>query len=124
MSVKDNPVLWKLMIIGDLIAMFVIVSSVLFIIYNLIRKYRPQICYYNDKFDLSQIKNYLCSKIGKIQKRNSWKRRTITKSVSFKGGTNEEAIYEEPYNIDLAPTQVVSHSSKCVDYLRYESYVT
>ena len=108
------------MIIGDLMAMFVIIACISSSIYYMLKKYRPRLCFYNDKFDLFQIRNYLNSKRKKTHTRHSWKRRTVSFVDSIKQDSNAEPIYE-----DINPTNVVlSHPPKRIDYLRYESYAT
>ena len=119
---KEYPTLWQFMIIGDLMAIFVILACISSLIYYMLRKYRPRLCYYNDKFDLFQIRNYLNSKLKKKDKRHSWKRRTVSFVDSVKQDSNVEPIYED---ININPTEVVlSNPPKRIDYLRYESYAT
>ena len=120
---KEYPTLWQFMIIGDLMAIFIILACISSSIYYMLRKYRPRLCYYNDKFDLFKIRNYLTSKLKKKDKRHSWKRRTVSFVDSVKQDSNAEPIYEEPF--DINPTKVVlSNPPKRIDYLRYESYAT
>ena len=119
---KEYPTLWQFMIIGDLMAIFVILACISSSIYYILRKYRPRLCYYNDKFDLFQIRNYLNSKLKKKDKRHSWKRRTVSFVDSVKQDSNAEPIYED-ININ-PPELVLSNPPKRIDYLRYESYAT
>ena len=108
------------MIIGDLMAIFVILACISSLVYYMLKKYRPRLCYYNDKFDLFQIRNYLNSKLRKKDTRNSWKRRTVSFVDSIKQDTNAEPIYED---ININPPKVVlSNTPKRIGYLRYESY--
>ena len=119
---KEYPTLWQFMIIGDLMAIFVILACISSSIYYMLRKYRPRLCYYNDKFDLFQIRNYLNSKLRKKDKRHSWKMMTVSFVDSVKQESNAEPIYED---ININPTKVVlSNPPKRIDYLRYESYAT
>ena len=118
---KEYPTLWQFMIIGDLMAIFVILACISSTIYYMLRKYRPRLCYYNDKFDFFQIRNYLNSKLRKKNKRHSWKRRTVSFVDSVKQDSNAEPIYED---ININPQLVLSNPPKRIDYLRYESYAT
>ena len=97
---KESDTLWQLMIIGDLIALFIIFATFLFLVSFLWGKIKPKLKRIRGKRD------------------NAWKRRTLSsksgKSVKFNETSNEEAIYEEPYSI--------SDTKNKVDFQRFESH--
>ena len=105
MVIKDD--LWKLMIIGDIIAMFIIIIVIFYSCYYLLVKYKPSFCYFNEKFDLSQTIRFVTFKWKKMvtmenRKPKLRKKRTVSfgdvdkNSVEAGTSNNDEAIYEEP----------------------------
>ena len=98
-----TPVVLKLMLIGDFIAMFTVFAALLFALHFVLVKIRPSLCYHDpiaSDFDMYQMAKDVTSKFQKIATK---RQPSLQKTVSFheenSSESGDEAIYEEPVNV-------------------------
>ena len=98
-----TPVVLKLMLIGDFIAMFTVFAALLFALHFVLVKIKPSLCYHDpiaSDFDMYQMAKDVTSKFQKIATK---RQPSLQKTVSFheenSSESGDEAIYEEPVNV-------------------------
>ena len=98
-----TPVVLKLMLIGDFIAMFTVFAALLFALHFVLVKIKPSLCYHDpiaSDFDMYQMAKDVTSKFQKIATK---RQPSLQKTVSFheenSSGSGDEAIYDEPVNV-------------------------
>ena len=98
-----TPVVLKLMLIGDFIAMFTVFAALLFAFHFILVKIKPSLCYHDpiaSDFDMYQMAKDVTSKFQKIATK---RQPSLQKTVSFheenSSESGDEAIYEEPVNV-------------------------
>ena len=98
-----SEVVFKLMLIGDFIAMFTVFAALLFALHFILVKIKPSLCYHDpiaSDFDMYQMAKDVTSKFQKIATK---RQPSLQKTVSFHeentSESGDEAIYDEPINI-------------------------
>ena len=98
-----TPVVLKLMLIGDFIAMFTVFAALLFALHFILVKIKPSLCYHDpiaSDFDMYQMAKDVTSKFQRIATK---RQPSLQKTVSFheenSSESGDEAIYEEPANV-------------------------
>ena len=98
-----TPVVLKLMLIGDFIAMFTVFAALLFALHFILVKIKPSLCYHDpiaSDFDMYQMAKDVTSKFQRIATK---RQPSLQKTVSFheenSSESGDEAIYEEPVNV-------------------------
>ena len=78
-----TPVVLKLMLIGDFIAMFTVFAALLFALHFILVKIKPSLCYHDpiaSDFDMYQMAKDVTSKFQKIATK---RQPSLQKTVSF-----------------------------------------
>ena len=100
-----SEVVFKLMLIGDFIAMFTVFAALLFALHFILVKIKPSLFYHDPiasdfDFDMYQMAKDVTSKFQKIATK---RQPSLQKTVSFheenSSESGDEAIYEEPVNV-------------------------
>jgi len=98
-----SEVVFKLMLIGDFVAMFTVFAALLFALHFILVKIKPSLCYHDplaSDFDMYQMAKDVTSKFQKIANK---RQPSLQKTVSFheenSSKSGDEAIYEEPVNV-------------------------